>query len=266
MSTPKEPHYFADDLDGYRAINTLQDYEALFRSAGAEHIAIGEASVFYLCSDSAVANIHQFNPDARVIAMLRNPIDMVYSFHSQLLYNFDEDVKDFQKAWHLQSSRRQGKHIPPRCAHSSFLQYKNMGSLGTQVERLLTYIPREQVKLILFDDFADNVQAVYEEVLRFLEVPADNRSSFPRINENKSHRSEAFGHWLRKPPQAVKTLKQRFGIKGTGLGTVMMNINAERKKRVPLSPEFRQELVNEFYEEVEKLSHIIKRDLSHWHA
>lgn len=265
MSTPKEPHYFADDLDGYRSVSTLDDYKALFQQTTSNHLAVGEASVFYLCSVSAIENIYNFSPDSLIIAMFRNPVDMIYSFHSQLLYNFDEDEPDFEKAWHLQSVRQQGNQIPPRCSFPGFLQYKNMGSLGSQAERLLKHFPHDQIKLILFDDFIRDTRAVYEEVLTFLGVPSDNRETFPRINENKGHRSEAFGYWLRKPPLQIMALKQKLGIKGTGFGRVLLNINAEQKERYPLSAVFRRELVNEFYEEVEKLSDVMKRDLSHWH-
>ena len=79
MSTPKEPHYFAEDFERYRHVKTEDKYLALFGDCNDRHLMIGEASVFYLRSTRAVSLIRDFNPDAKIIVMLRNPVDMVYS-------------------------------------------------------------------------------------------------------------------------------------------------------------------------------------------
>jgi hypothetical protein len=79
MSSMKEPHFFNND--DRQAIRTLDDYEALFWSATEEHIAIGEASVWYLSSADAVPAILQYQPEAKFIVMLRNPVEMAPALH-----------------------------------------------------------------------------------------------------------------------------------------------------------------------------------------
>ena len=84
----------------------------LFKSSTNEHLAIGEASVYYLYSPLAVRRLLKFNPHALMIAMIRNPIDMAYSYHSQMLWNAIEDVEDFPTAWALQAERKAGRKLP----------------------------------------------------------------------------------------------------------------------------------------------------------
>jgi hypothetical protein len=268
MSTIKEPHYFAKDLGGYPRIKTAAEYEEIF-AGSAGHRRVGEASVYYLRSEVAIPNIRAFNPDARLIAMFRNPIDMVYSFHSQLLYVAEEDEPDFEKAWRLQERRNRGLDLPPRSRGAFLLQYADLGRFGTQTERLLATFPREQVKLILFDDFAASPQAVYDQVIEFLEIPHDGRTEFPRINDNKRARVDWLRRFARKPPpmlrNAIRGLKQAVG--GEGIGAVKKRIvamNTVKERRPPLTPAFRAELAETFREEVARLGRLLGRDLSHW--
>lgn len=269
MSKVKEPHFFAKDLGTYPRIKTLEDYITLFEESGPEHLRVGEASVYYLRSAVAAANIRGFNPDARLIAMFRNPIEMVHSFHSQLLYVAEETVSDFEAAWHLQERRSQGLDLPPRSRGSFLLQYAELGRFGTQTERLLSIFPREQVKLILYDDFTASPQRVYDEVVAFLGIPHDQRTEFPRVNENKKAKSPWLRKFTRKPPPALRSawrsLKQVVGA-GTmsAVTRKIVDLNTAKERRPPLSPEFRAELADTFRGEIAHLSRILNRDLSHW--
>ena len=66
------------------------------------HTIVGEGSTRYLRSLNAVPNIIKFNPNAKFIAMLRNPLDVVQAFHMEQVYVLQEDQIDFAKAWKLQ--------------------------------------------------------------------------------------------------------------------------------------------------------------------
>lgn len=269
MSTPKEIHYFAEEFRNLRKAESLDQYLEFFKDCKRDHLAIGEASPVYLSSLSAISNIRRFNESAKIIVMLRNPVDLCYSFHSQLFFLFYENEKDFKKAWNLQHSRRSGLSIPKTCPDPACLQYSTVCRLGDQVERLLKIFPPEQVKLLLFDDFKASTKAVYEDVLSFLEVPSDGRSSFPRINENKKRERWLTGYLyglLRKTEplnSTVNYLKDSFGIKDIGIRARIRG-GIVKKNRTSISSDFRAELVNEFKEDVKKLSRILDRDLSHW--
>ena len=269
MPVKKEPHFFARDLGTYPAIKTMEQYSALFADAKEQHQRVGEASVYYLRSAVAIANIREFNPDARIIAMFRNPVEMVHSFHSQLLYWAEENEADFETAWRLQEPRSRGIDLPPGSRGAFLLQYAEMGRLGAQLERLLSVFPSSQVKLIVYDDFAASPKQVYDEVIAFLGLPHDGRTEFPRINENKRTRVDWLRKFLRKPPpvlqRAYREVKARVGrgrMDAVRKGVIERMTVQERRE--PLSPAFRAELVEVFRDEVALLGRLLGRDLSHW--
>lgn len=266
----KEPHFFASDFSTYRTVQSRSRYLDLFSGAGPEHTARGEASVFYLYSRSAVHEILQSNPAAKLIAILRNPVELVYSLHSQYVYGFDEDEKNFETAWAMQDARARGERIPPHCMEPAHLQYRAVGSLGEQINRLFATAPREQVKVILFDDLAADPQAIYHDVLAFLDLSQDERTEFPVINENHIHRREWLSKLVMHPPfplNAVKrTIKRAFGLHNTWLGTAFYRRNLIRTKRSPLASSTRALLVDAFADDIRLLGDLLDRNLDHWCA
>jgi hypothetical protein len=269
MPELKEPHFFSTDLITYHIVKSMKEYTELFAECTEEHQRVGEASASYLRSSAAIRNIREFNADAKLIAMFRNPVDMVYSFHSQLLYWSEETVADFETAWRLQERRSQRLDLPRTCREPFWLQYEELGRFGTQTERMLSTFPRDQVKLILYDDFTTSPQRVYDEVIEFLDIPHDHRTEFPRVNENKRARMTWLRNFVRKPPPVLR--RAYHGLKGTlggeAVGAVkqkIVDLNTARERRPPLSAEFRAELVDTFRGEVALLSRILNRDLSHW--
>lgn len=269
MATVKEPHFFATDLGHYPFIKTLDAYTGLFTASTGAHLRVGEASVYYLRSSVAIPNIRAFNPDARIIAMFRNPVEMVHSLHAQLLYVAEETVSDFETAWRLQERRSRGLDLPKASRGAFLLQYAEVGRFGTQTERLLATFPPAQIKLILYDDFAASPRAVYDEVIEFLELPPDGRTEFPRINDSKRARVAWVRDVLRKPPPVLRrgyrSLKRAVG--GRLLDSITREIagrNTVTERRQPLSPAFRGELVDAFRDEVALLSRLLGRDLSRW--
>ncbi len=269
MPVVKEPRFFADDMPGLmnRVASSLE-YLRLFRGAGPRHLAVGEASPQYMYSRSAIGNIREFEPDARLIVMLRNPVDMARSAHTECVYWSVEDEPDFEKAWRLQPLRRKGLRVPRACSQVTVLLWADMARLGLQVERLLGVFPRVQVKFILFEDFARDTSAVYEDVLAFLGVPSGGRTRFPRVNESRRNRIGWLGRMLLNPPRGLLPLR-RSALRTPllrSMWSLVQRLNTAGSERRPLRSEFRRELVEEFRDDVEKLSALIGRDLSHWHA
>jgi Sulfotransferase domain len=109
----KEPNYFCTDLSTYGGVATLTEYEALF-SPAPPHALTGEASVLYLYSKVAIGRIMAHNVDAKIIVMLRNPIEAARSMHAFWWSNKLEDVGDFEQAWRLQGPRLERRRLPPR--------------------------------------------------------------------------------------------------------------------------------------------------------
>ena len=114
MSVPKEPMYFGADLTPRYRRMTDDEYLALFTDATPDQRA-GEASPWYLYSKDAPREIFDFAPSAQAIVLLRNPVDVMYAQHSQLVFNRREDIVDFGEALAAEDDRLAGRRIPSRC-------------------------------------------------------------------------------------------------------------------------------------------------------
>jgi len=268
MCTPKEPHYFATDIPKKRYVNTLNEYLHLFDEASEKHTAIGEASVWYLYSDVALQNIKDFNPSAKIIVMIRNPVDFVYSSHSQALRCNTEDVRDFKEAWELSNQRAQGLKIPKHCNDVKFFYYDQIGRFGDQVEKLLSLFPREQVKIIFFEDFIGQTQVVYKDVLNYLGLPDDQRSFFPAVNQNMRHKLQWIAEVTQTPPEflvaTLMKLKKIFGIEKLGVINLIEKFNLKSEKRKALDDEMVKIIIRAYRSDIMKLSKITGVDLKHW--
>lgn len=266
LTDPKEPHYFAEDLGDHRSIFTQGEYEALFARVRPHHLAIGEASAWYLHSAVALPRIQQELPDVKLIVMLRNPVEMLRSLHSDMVWICFEDEPDFQAAWHLQEQRRSGERISRLCQVPWFLQYREIGRLAKHVQRLLALFPREQVKFFLLDDLQHTPQRVYLEALQFLELPNDGRQEFPRVNAGKRNR----WHWLARTQSTVVRALPRHWIeagKRIGLGTLnraVTRLNSKSQVKASIDLAFQRQLAAESYEDICHLEDLLQRRLDHW--
>lgn len=268
LSIIKEPCYFASDFSHRQWAKDLQSYLTLFDDAGPDHLILGEASVVYLRSQVALHNIRDFNPDARILVMLRNPVDLAHAFHMEMYYHFNEDVADFETAWRLQLIRERGEKLPSLLEHPNLIQYRKVAMLGDQVEKLYSIFPNEQIKVVLLEDFIADQRKVWLEMLDFLGLPDDGRTEFPYINDSHRWKSAPLGRLLIRPPEPLRyiwrRLKPILGLNHNPVVKKLQSWNTGKSRRLPLSKEFRAELNQVFQPDVEKLSRIIDRDLSHW--
>jgi hypothetical protein len=276
-----EPQYFCTDFSedarkdtaahGDSGLAGMDEahYMSLFEDVKDQHLAVGEKSVIYLYSEVAVDNILKFDPNAKLIVMLRNPIDLVYSWHSQLHYSFIEDVEDFETAWNLQDSRQQGKNISKYCVLPLSLQYKEIGSLGKYLQKLYTKIPRERVHVIFMEDFHTDPDQIYADTLEFLNVKPAPRPDKRKMNANKRYRfrwlGEILAHSSRSPwHRPLDKLLNLPLIRKLPLRHRLHEWNKVHYKRPPLSPDIRARLIEEFRDDVNLLAELTGRDLDHW--
>lgn len=266
LTEPKEPHFFADDLGEHRQIVTRTEYANLFNCVSPQQQAIGEASVWYMHSSVAMPRVKEEMPDAKLVLMLRHPVDLIRSLHSDMLWICFENEANFEKAWELQDERRAGCNIPKLCQVPWFLDYRYIGQLGQHLSRLLKIYPREQTKIFLFDDLKESPKRVYEEVLRFLGLPSDGRQEFPRVNAGKKNRLSWLARWqatvVRSLPRSWIAAGKRMGL--GHLNRSVTRINSQSTSAEPFRPEFREHLIEEFRDDINLLGETMQRDLSHW--
>lgn len=259
ISRLKEPHYF--NTDDRQCIRTLDPYERLFAAAGPEHRAIGEASVWYLYSEVAVTNILKYQPQARFIVMLRNPMEMAPALHAEMLLSGHENIRDFHQAWHVQEDRCRGQMLPRLTWATRRLQYGTVCSLGAQLQRLFSIVGKERVLTVFLDDMVSDPRQSYLRTLRFLDLDDDGRVTFPALNTSRVLR------W----PRLVRTLfilgqlKAYAGISvNFGLSRQLVRASHRQSPRQTLPQATRDMLSNYFADDILLLQELVGRDLRHW--
>jgi len=151
MSDVKELNYFADDFRNVQKISfkSDKDYLKVFEKANKQHIAIGEASPYYLFSEVAFQKMYAFASNAQIIICLRNPVDFIHSYHQLNISLLREDEENLEQAWNLQKLRAHGEKLPKNMRESKLLMYSEIGQFGKNIERLLHIFPRDQIMVVL---------------------------------------------------------------------------------------------------------------------
>ncbi len=263
----KELHHFGSDLRFFKSERpTRGEYLADFAPAQPGQIA-GEASVWYLFSQLAAQEIHDFCPVAKIIIMLRSPADMLHSLHSQFLFESNENLADFAAALAAEEDRSQGRRLPPGSNYREGLLYRRVARFAEQVRRYLDVFPREQVYIIDFEDFSRDTPRVFAEVLRFIGVDPSFRCEFEIRNPNKQIHSRPLHNFLNNPG-AFAILLSRLIPQSLRRSLIsrLKRANSPAAPRAPLSAELRAQLNREFAPEIERLGKLVGRDFSKWLA
>lgn len=268
LSFPKEPHYFIERAWHRHPAKTEREYLKLFKGAPANARAIVDSSALYIYSPEALRRMREFNPEARIIIMLRNPLDMVVSFHRYSYRTFVEDVADFDWAWNLQEARARGEQLPQDCEFPIRLQYENLGMMGKHVAALLDIWPASQVKLVFMEEFIRAPLQHYKELLEFAGLPYDGRTEFPRVNEGGAWKSRTLGKLMMRLWPTVIAVVNRTGlsrlVRKPQFWMFLWGLNSATEEKIVLSPETRKMLQGRFAEDIGLLAQITGRDLSHW--
>jgi hypothetical protein len=175
MPESKEPWFFAEELHERTpprpegTPQTLAQYRALFAAARPEQ-RVGEATPLYLWSRTAAARIAEAQPAARIVAILREPASFLRSLHLQFVESYVETENDFAKALALEPERRAGRSIPRHTYWPRALLYSEHVRYVEQLRRYEAVFPREQMLVLIYDDFRDDNEATVRRVLRFLGV------------------------------------------------------------------------------------------------
>jgi hypothetical protein len=280
FSRPKEVNYFG--RVPAEALGQIQrDYldRYFFHHDPQRHRVVAEGSVSYLYDPEALALINAIQPQARFIVAVRNPIEMLRSYHFRLLYLLEEDEDDFEAAWGLQDARARGERIPRHCADPRRLRYREVARLGTYVERLVELAGRDRCHIVVAEDMWSDPVAACDRLLRFCGVSADlsqfpeieNDNPFPHRFKSRTYRWRWLQRLLYKPPTGVLTAATRSEVrrgvrpaKIKGIHKRLARFNWVKRKPSALRPGFRDQLARELDEEVRKLEVMLGRTLGVW--
>ncbi len=252
VSVDKEPHFFGSDLSTMPgSIREEALYLELFAGAG-DRPRVGEASVWYLSSARAPAEIKAFSPDARIIVLLREPPRMAHSLYSLYRRTGNEDLSTFEEALAAEPERRQGRRIPPGAYFPEGLLYTDAARYAAKVERYFDVFGRDNVHCILFDDFVRDTAAVYRRTLELLGVDPGFEAELDPRRANQKVRMMAVRQ-LRSAPPEVRRRMQIREMK-----------QHDREPGQPLAAATAARLRELFAEDVARLGVLLDRDLGPW--
>lgn len=258
MSPVKEPDFFCfegrEDPDG-GSITRIETYRNLFKGVSG-HRAVGEASHCCLYEPKAVERIEHHIPEARFIAILRDPVDRAYSHFLHMVRAGTEPLTDFAQALREDGVRNRNPQ-----------DYVGRGLYYGQLKRYFDAFGRDRVRVYLYEDLNDAPGDTLRDAFRFLGV---NDSFVPdvslRRNVSGRPRYKALDEVLRRPSFVKQALKLYLpaGLRWR-LSKAFDNLKTRNLvEPSPVQSEVRRQLIEAYREDILKLQDLIHRDLSGW--
>jgi hypothetical protein len=267
MSPKKEPHFFSfgnidinfkgpGDMLVCKDMMVLNEsnYLDIFQDATNQKI-LGESSAMYLHIPGTAKNIFEFNPTAKILILLRNPIDRAYSAFMHLTRDGRENL-DFNSAINEEKRRLESGWMP-------FWGYIKQGFYYSQVKEYLDVFSKEQVEIYLYEDFFSDLDNSISKVFDFLDVNKIEVQT--KFKENVSGiPKNRFLHNLIKNPNGI--IKKSYSIipkKFRKIAKSKIN-NFNLNKGLEIDKSTRIKLTNMYKNDIELLENLIDKNLQHW--
>jgi hypothetical protein len=269
MPDNKEPRFHCTDLDsgseldGRFFMRDEAEYLGLFEAAGAAK-RIGEGCIFNLYSTVAAESIRRMSPEARILILLREPVEQMYSFHAVRRRNASEDL-DFAAALDAEADRRAGRRLPKLARNLKMYQYRAVASYTDQVARYFDVFGRDRVLLLIYEELRLDPRAALLRTLDFLEVDPAVEVDLTPANPHRENAVPGLARLLRDPRvegRARSLLPRGLHHTAGNARRWLTAANMRPVTRAPLDPELRSTLEREFAPEVARLGQLVGRDLA----
>lgn len=245
-SNVKETDFFRKRFSGHRDTD-IANYSAYFDRCSGSSKIIMEASPGYLGEGAVVApRIHSLIPHAKILFILRDPIDRLYSsyqFHVARL-DIDQSISfaDFVERC-IRYDAGTGRTAELGVGEW-YLRNLGFGRYADPLREYLRHFPRHQIKLMFFEQLNNDVAQFMRELCLFLDIAPDfyDRYEFKKVNVTFSGKSRLL-HWLavRFNEQAESLLRQRPALKQK-LVSFYKSINQKQEGYAPMGREVRSRL------------------------
>jgi hypothetical protein len=244
------------------------EYVARFAAAPVSARAIGEASPMYLASRVAPERIRRINPDARIVAVLRDPVELVRSLHGQNVRGRSEPLLDLEAALAAETFRARGLPYPAHAPHTThpFLHYRTVATYAPQLERYLALFPREQLLFLSYAQLRRDPDNTLRALLRFLDLAVPDHVAAEERNPSVEPRSATIARWLTSPPPALRAAGRALvpvAIRGELVNRAWHALLRPRRSG-ELEGEARARILAFFREDLEAVHHLtglrIERD------
>lgn len=256
-----KPNYMGYGFQGLKMMNcydatipsSWEEYLALYDEAKG-HQKVGEASPAYLYVPNTPKNIHKRAPDAKLIVILRNPVERAYSSYLHLRRD-NAEVLTFEEALDAEAIRIQ--------ENSGLLwRYTDLGFYARQLKRYYDIFPDRQIHVVIYDDLIANVQLCMHNIFKFIGV---DQNFIPNTDQRKNvsgvPRYRILHAFLNHNP--IASLIGRIFPKSTR-SRLKQKIQSALLSKPGMSLRSKKVLADSFREDIASLSKIIGRDLSSW--
>ena len=256
MSVPKEVHYFNDRLTyrnrifGQNYPKGLSWYQMHFKHCAPDSLK-GEITPRY-CNDPVVPErIKALNKDVKIFYCLRHPVDRIESHYNFAKYFVGKEDRSIERAIREE------------------YEFVEMSSYFMHLTRYLEHFPKDQIKLIWFEDIRDHPEELVEEVYRFLGVDPHFRPKgmYEKSNPVRVSKSSMLQDYIRRINHKLISLGLSGlvkRIKKAGVGDIIMRFNSKPLQKEKISPELRAWIIDQVRYDVLQLQAWSGRDLSHW--
>jgi hypothetical protein len=262
MSELKEPRFFAyeggwsehgDDgrlVGAAETVTKLPDYEALFDRVHDEH-AIGEASPVYLYSQRAPQRIAHYVPDARLVAVLRQPAERAYSHFVYNRARSWESLDNFAAALACEDERVEHGSSP-------VLHYRRQGFYHSQLQRYGEWVRAGRIRVFLQEELLAHPQQVMEEIARFLDLENVIIPGSSDLHNVSGSARGAVGQNLVSSSRRFERLRSRVppGVKRRLWSLVRRPSRDDRDLILRLTKGYRDDIA--------RLEALLDRDLTDW--
>jgi len=252
--------YIKREITGGSPIVEFSEYQELFKDSNGR--MSGEISPGYLLYKESPKLIYDYNPEIKLIAVLRNPVDRFFSHYNFFIQKKLEtrSIEEVIK----QENIMEDVYFNDKFLENRPITYIRNGLYFKNLSRYFELFPAQNIKIILYDNFRQNPQEVLNEICEFLEISKFELEDIKEhnvtmISNNQSIDSvvNAISHLKIKKylPDSLKSAAKSFQ-------TFINRLNQEKIK--PLEDEQRQKLNQIFKSDIEKLEKLIGLDLSVW--
>jgi len=269
VSPVKEPKFFSlkankfphngpgDDAVDCTIIKSMDEYLELFRDAvNQEYLC--EASADYLYFHDVVApSLKNFNPDAKIIILLRNPIDRAFSAYKHMVRDGRETLT-FENAIKMENTRK-------ALNYEFIWYYIDVGFYYEQVKTYISYF-KDNVKIILYDELCNDTLGVLNNIGKFLNIDMDIKPDSLHIyNASRIPKSKKIEDFLYSYSHPIKKILRPFVLTLFGKDLTERIVNfLKYKNTLNMNRATRDFLINIYKNDILKLEELIKIDLSGW--
>ena len=257
MSSQKEPDYFSDKAINEQGmyytknrVNSLAKYESLFVQK--ESVVYGEASVSYLFYENVAEDIKKYNPNAKIIIMLRNPIERAFS-HYLMDYRLGLISDSFENVL-----AKKSKH---KNAHLFYQQYIEVSKYSKQIQRYLDFFEKDSILFIDYEDFKINVSKTVDQVYNFLHISTEFAAD---INTKHNTFTMPKNKVIRLIYSFVFLRKILTFLFPTYLVKNIRVLLFKSDKKPELLKETRSLLKRIFNDDIKNLEEVLSKDYSKW--